>query len=700
MAERRINQPSSVSFSALLLGFSSLLAQTVIIRALLSVFSGNELIIGIVLGMWILFVALGSMLSELLKADTSVLSLSFLSSGWLLQIVTSSAWYVYPVAGLSFGEVIPLHITLLYLLFLMAPVCLLFGAEFPLIVRLFKTPPSVVYGLESLGAFFAGAVFSLFMAGYIPDRLTAFGVSMLLSFAALWFLKKRWAAGLLVIPLLLYLSLPDSIGSVLKGRVLERADSPEGEVIATELSGQKNLYLSGKLCFSIPEPGSEELMSQLPALFKEPRDVLLIGGSPAVIKGFSEYRSRVTYLQLNRHLLSISLRMLSSKDRRTILKRPFTEIVNADARAYLKSTNQLFDIIVLNEPFPSTASLNRYYTLEFFNLLKAHLKDGGFLFLRLMAVPGYMGDEMLIADSSIFQTLNRVFPHVKVTSMEYALLIASNRAFDASSLSLKKRFEERHPHTLYLNSSVIEDMFFREKSQRFQRLLKSQSSEINTDRHPVSYLYNVVLWTETQGGRWLAFVVKNRRAFLVLLVLTVLFFMFYTGKRREGPACVVIFSTGFTTLSLVTLSVFLYQSAAGHIYRMIGLMGALYMLGSATGALLAKRKVEKRGVLPLFILAMIALLLLYPLVAYRASIIFGSVFVFGVMGGGLFTLCAFRIKRAALTYSLDLTGALFGAFLTTVFLFPLFGLYYTTGFLVYLNTLSLIVLWMYQTKRA
>lgn len=692
-------QPYRKLFIAFLLGFVSLLAQVVLIRTLLSVFSGNELIIGLVLGLWILFVAMGSMLSKLLVQDPRHLSVLFVLSGCLLQLINSTAWYVYPVAGLSFGEVIPIPVTLLFLIVLMMPLCLLFGAAFPMIVRLFSISAPVVYGLESLGAFFAGSLFSFFMAGYISDRVTSLCVSFLSVVAAVVLLKKKWTCLFFTLPFVLYLFLPHSLEQVVKESILYRVQSPEGLIIATETSGQKNIYISGKLSFSIPEPQTEELLSHIPALFTVPDDVLIIGGSPMLIKEFLKYGSNITYIQLNKKLLSLSMNLLFTADRERLTDNPSIHIITRDARAYLRETKKRFNLIVLNEPFPANAGLNRYYTMEFFRVLRLHLKKEGLFFLKLQAVPGYMSDEMLMANSSIFMTLKRVFPYLKVSSMEYAIVLASNHPLDVNPESLAHRFSEQRLDTLYLDSSILEDMFSPEKSWMFQQLLE-KGNDINTDIHPVSYLYNILLWTQASGGRWLALIVNNSEALLIVLSVMALLLISYMTIVKGSPAYSVLFVTGFTTISLVTVSVFLYQSIAGYIYRMIGLMGAVYMFGSAAGALTVERTGQRKGVLSSLIVSFIILALVYPFLSPLASILFIVVFVSGLLGGGLFSICAYMIKSASIAYSLDLTGALFGAFIISVFLFPLFGLYYTTGFLVYLNILSLIALWIYQKKGA
>ncbi len=695
MAQTLKVRPSGISgiVYAFLLGVFSLLCQVLIIRRVLSVFSGNELIIGIILALWIAFTSLGSLLVSRFRTDEKGLGLTFILIGFGFQLIFSVSWFVYPVFGLQFGEVIPLPFTIVCLTFLLLPVALLFGAQFPMIVSVFKQPASKTYGLESIGAFTGGMLFTFILAGRVSDGALVLAISLITVFAGIILLKRPVFLVLLIIPVLLYTALPESEKAVFGSDVLQKLQSKHGEIIVTSTKGQKNFYLSGKLQFSYPEPQTEEISAHVPSLFTAPEKVLIIGGSPGILREYLKLGAKeIVYVEINQRLLKASLNYLNERDRKMITDSRKVGFVYADARNFLLRQRGAFDVIVLNTTVPETASLNRYFTKEFFQLIKKHLKEKGVLLVRLKAVPGYMGNAMARLNSSIFNTLKAVFPYVEVTSMEYALCIASKRLLNASPDVLKEVFRQKRTDTVYFNSSIIEDMFSPFKKMRFIELLDRKTG-INTDRHPVAYLYNIILWSEANGGAFIRFFIDLKRGFLMFLGSALGVFLLIIGSKGRQSEYTVVFTTGFVTISIVSLSVLLFQALKGYIYEQIGLITGLYMVGSAIGAWGAQRVTPTSRGLFISEAAFLMLLISYLFASRDVSGLYLCVLFSGILGGLLFSLSAMVNEDVSVLYATDLAGASGGAVLSTLFLFPLFGLYYTIGFLIYLKLISLFLLY-------
>jgi len=57
---------------------------------------------------------------------------------------------------------------------------------------------------------------------------------------------------------------------------------------------------------------------------------------------------------------------------------PFLEIINTDARRYIKTTTKKYDAILIDLPDPDTFQINRFFTEEFFALSKRILNKGVF----------------------------------------------------------------------------------------------------------------------------------------------------------------------------------------------------------------------------------------------------------------------------------------------------------------------------------
>ncbi len=163
-------------FAMVVMGVIFLVSQVLILREFLLAFQGNEFVVGIVLGSWLLLEALGSGLTGR-RADRSddplgafatvqavlalLLPLTLLAIRTHRHFLGISPWEVVSylrIWGISFA--------------LLGPLGLLNGAAFAYGCRLMATgeqtrghAPGKVYALESLGAFLGGLAFTFLLVG-------------------------------------------------------------------------------------------------------------------------------------------------------------------------------------------------------------------------------------------------------------------------------------------------------------------------------------------------------------------------------------------------------------------------------------------------------------------------------------------------------------------------------------------------------
>ena len=83
--------PKRILFALILMGFTSLVVQTLLIREFLISFYGNELTIGLILANWIILEALGSILASRfsLKSKRPALVYALLQTGIALYLPLS-----------------------------------------------------------------------------------------------------------------------------------------------------------------------------------------------------------------------------------------------------------------------------------------------------------------------------------------------------------------------------------------------------------------------------------------------------------------------------------------------------------------------------------------------------------------------------------------------------------------------------------
>jgi len=131
----------SLLFAFLLMGFTSLVVQTLLVREFLVTFYGNELVIGIILANWLILEGLGSSIFARFsgKVKRPLFFYVFLQIGIALYFplsifltrVTKNFFTV------SFGEIVGLVPVFLSSFLIIAPLSLLDGIEFPFGCRLY-----------------------------------------------------------------------------------------------------------------------------------------------------------------------------------------------------------------------------------------------------------------------------------------------------------------------------------------------------------------------------------------------------------------------------------------------------------------------------------------------------------------------------------------------------------------------------------
>jgi spermidine synthase len=688
------------------LGAVSLLLQITVLRELLTVFSGNELDIGITLSLWLVSVGAGSFMGSRVRAGNAF-GYSFVLVSFLAVPTLSGIHSIRAVLSLEAGEAASLGATFLSTAVVLLPLCFSLGLQFPLAVsarwrtssvrdapirsgpRPGAAPAAEVYALEAAGAFLGGLCFTFVLAGRVgPEALTLSLASLNILLAAL-VLGQRAAAMLLAVPVLLYLgggALGDYLSGLEPAPTVLRAQSRYGEIRVTRLKGQFNLYQAGHLLFSHPDPQTLELKAHLPMSVYQgtgPRRVLAVGGSAGIIGEFLKYPiERIDYVEMDPVLVETAMGFLVEEERRW-LKDKRVRIVTEDGRRFIKSLKGTasYDMIVINLPAPSTANMNRFYTVEFFLEAREVMARGAVLTLTLPPSSGYVGRRTQLANGSVLNSLGAVFGHVKASTEEYGLLIASDRTVDLALDELSERYKERAIRTRHFRPYIIDDAFSPIRRGLFMERLGAVEA-VNTDLRPAAYLYNLMLWAEMHRA-WLLDAVLRLRGYSAVLFLTLfpLAAVLVFGRRRRTLYYSML-GTGYAGMAYLVAILLSYQASFGYVYEMFGLLSAVFMAGMAGGAYLLRR-IRMKGLRALFMLELgAAALALSCALFFRAE---GLFYVFsllaGMVTGGGFALvngCMGGGEEPGDTggrlYAVDLLGSFAGASLSALIFVPVLGI--------------------------
>lgn len=703
----------------LIMGLSSILLQIISMRQLLTVFSGNELDIGITLSVWLTAVGTGSYIGHRLKFKNAFV-LSFIAVAFLAQPTILCMDILRPFLGIEFGETVPLTTTIIATILLLSPLCLVLGMQFPLAVSYAKGDASKAYSLEASGAFLGGTLFTLFLSGKTDTSILTLMISIISIITASFLLKRKSLFLFLAIPLAVYFGanrvemkfLPKDI------ELVKRVESRYGEIEVLKIRSQMNIYSSGKFNFSYPDPQTEEIRAHIPmSVHPHPERVLIIGGSPAVLGEILKYPVlKLDFMEIDPRMIDVSLSLLSKEDMSKLNDKRL-KIISEDARKFIKKLCEpYYDLIVLNLPEPSTANINRFYTEEFFYEAKRALKKDGILSLTLPTSSGYISRRMQTVNGSVYNSLKSVFGYTAVSSEEYGYVFASDSPVDTSPVLLENRFSQRLIRTENFRPYIFYDAFSFLKTAMVKERL-GKISEKNKDMRPSAYLYNLMLWAEIQGSNLLTPLLDHSRALSVLMVILIIAASALLWRKSKA-VYYSIFTTGYSTMAFSVIIILFYQSAYGYVYEMIGLLTSMFMAGMAVGAYIMKSVSRPMKWLRLFEAVMIALFIASPLF-FKQEILFYILSLFCGMAGGIqFTLAnqfmkaansspsAMKVKlpdtvrTAGRLYAFDLAGSFLGALLTSVFLLPIFGIQNTIIFVVLIKAVSLILIFSVRHEKA
>jgi spermidine synthase len=690
------------------MGMTSMLLQITILRLLLSTFSGNELDIGITLSFWLIYVGLGSYTGVRLKLRHAF-TLSFILIALLAQPIALAIKAIRPVLLMEPGEIVSLTSTILSTAVSLFPLCFVIGLQFPLAVSYSGRYDSIpsgsnaagrVYGLEAIGAFLGGAIFTFVISGRIVAMELCLLVALINIVIAAYVSRKKIIILALIIPLSFYfvfheiaVSLPWSgIGPS------QTFESRYGEIAVIKVKGQSSIYTNGHLFFSYPDVPSEELRTHLVmAVHPSVSRILVIGGSPGVIKEFLKYPVVIVdFVELDPRIVEVAFRLLGTEDRNAV-KDQRVRIIIEDGRRFIKGLKSpAYDLIVLNLPQPSTAGINRFYTSDFFKEVKGVLKDNGVLALTTSRSTGYIGRSMQTANGSIYNSLKSVFKHVEVTAQEYGGLFASDSAIHTDPETLESTFIKSGIVTRYFNRYIFRDAFSPLNVDYVRKRL-GKIKIINTDLRPSAYLYNLMLWTEVHGGKVLKYLLDIRGWHVISISVGILLLisLLILGKKKR-VIYYSIFTTGFSGMSFMLTVILVYQAVYGYVYEMIGILAATFMIGLWAGALMFRY--AKRALKMLFYLELLTITLaLSATVFFNAEPLFYVLILLaGTITGGQFSTANISIgepEAGGRLYAIDLIGSFLGAFIPAMILIPLFGVSNTLLFIAGIKTVSAVMIY-------
>ncbi len=302
------------------------------------------------------------------------------------------------------------------LVFLVVPVYLL-GQTVPLISNYFsKEKLSNVTGrilfFSTVGSFM-GAVFStLVLMAMLGVHHTASLNFVLLAILVVMLEKQRLSKSVLYVSVLALAAMFINSDGMM-GLYSIRNNNQYSTIIAGETaSGARLMILNGNNSSSYNDEGRKhsyiefaEKLALTPILNSSEKHEILIIGAGAFTFGHNDrnMNNSYIYVDINKDLKDIA--------ERYVLYAPIGEnktFVPKPARGFLNESKQKFDVIYLDAYLGGASVPEHLVTREFFEQVRAHLKDGGLMLANFIASPNFNDAFSRTLDN----TLRDVFPHV------------------------------------------------------------------------------------------------------------------------------------------------------------------------------------------------------------------------------------------------------------------------------------------------
>jgi spermidine synthase len=736
--------------SVLLLGFTAAIAQIVLLRELMLVFGGNEISVGLVLAVWLLWTAVGSGVAGRLGFRMEGLQalLAVALPATVLGVRFGKA-ALTTVPGESLGPAAALLVSLASL----SVFCVLSGSLFTAASRLWTTAPlrsrlgaadagARVYMVEAVGAVAGGLLAGLALLRLFSPLQIACGLGLLNLMAAVGLATRGlWprcaaVAALAGLSVPVFAALPAFDSAILQRlwppgyRLLATRSSSYGNLAVVETEGLRSVYENGLILFHAPDPeGAEEAVHYALLEHPAPRRLLLIGGGAngSLLEALKHPSlERVDYVELDPAIIEIARRYFreewapAESDARV-------RVHVTDGRRFVQTAEGPFDVIVVNLPDPHTAQLNRYYTLEFFREAAARLAPDGVFSFHLAASENYIGPDLAEFLRAMDKTLRAAFPEVVTMPGETVHFFAAKRAgvLTREAATLLARLRERRLATAYVREYYLP---FRMSPERMsdldERIRPLPSTRVNRDLTPVAYYFDMTLWSSRFGhGYAVALRALGGVSFARLAATLGLLSMAMALACRRGvsAAALCTAATGFTSIGLEVLLLLAFQARYGSLYQGLALLIAAFMAGMALGSWVgqaswpawfgggqAKRRQARRPAPLAWVQCLVALAPLALCACFPApqAVYPALALACGALCGYQFALAS-RVLRAAkpkprhgALYAVDLAGSCVGAILFSLYLIPVFGFFRTSLAAAELNLAPAALAFLASAARA
>ena len=704
------------------IGFVSILAQTVLLRELSVAFFGIELIYALALGVWLLSSACGTMLCRGSRPPSSPgIHVLFLLLSISIPLDIAFIRSVRPLFSSVPGGYLPLHAQAGVVCVSLLPAGLLLGLLFQWTAKAYISGAKSLasaYGIESLGGLSGGICATLFFRFGCQNFLISVLCALIAAGSCFPVFRKggrRWlriAAAILAAVLVALTwkasSLDRFMTSWTHPDLVETRDTPYSRITVISREGQVSVFENDALLFDTEGTRAEEFVHLAALQHPNPQKVLVLGGGidGTIREVLLHSPGSVDYVEQNPAILDIVPPLLPMSIRNS-LRAPNVRIIHEDPRRFLDRASA-YDLILVGMPEPESGQANRFFTMEFFRQCYSKLNAHGVIAFSLQSSENLWTPQLARRMVSIYRAAKAAFPEVVVIPGAANTVIGSMDRLTKDPSVLAGRLKARAIPTRMVSASYLRYVYTNDRFRDIARTLESGTAPVNTDVRPICYQYTLMIWLSKFVSRGMlrdlpSLELNSGRMvmWIIILSLPALLLMRAPWSARRAILTGV---AGFAGMALETILMLHYQTKNGILFQDVGILLTGFMAGLASGAFAmtgVKHRISKgTGIFLLLAFAALSGAIGLEINSGGSAglpYILGFLFITGFLVAGIFAYASLHRARdqkdvVSPLYAADLVGGCVGSIFASLALAPLAGLAGTSYLMLPIALLSILLL--------
>jgi spermidine synthase len=616
-------------------GLAAAAAQVIFLREYLSIFSGSELVIGVIFALWLLATAAGSYAGSVFASGNwRLLSFLYIFSVVLgVLLLRASRLLFLP------GEVIPPWAVTLIVLLTQSDAAFFGGFVYGRLAR--QGSGGRLYLAENAGAAAGLLLVSICIYFYCPNGISLAVVLAL--FAAAAFLPYPdsrtntahaktaffyYAAAALLVACFLATD-PVSVRWKYSSQIDKVVNGRGGEIALSQSTGG-NVFLNGTLYRAAMSLPSVEQAVHLPAaMHAGPLRRALVVGNTGQVRELGKYPGlAVTCCETEPALAAGGCACGAAEELAPEAGRPF-------------------DLVLLGCGMPSSGAAGRFFTIAFFRKMRTLMDSAGVFSFTLPLSGNYLSREERRLKGIMQATLAKAFRHVLIVPGEGHTFIASDRTLVLPAAPLVA--------TDYLEAYTM-------ASLTPERLAQANAADgpatVNTINRPFCLLAAEQQWLGLFGFPPAAAAAALAACFVLAIIIS-----------PRTRAALSVGTSGFTAGVYSVALLLIYQFSHGTLYSRVAVLMIALTAGFAAGSFI-RRFPFSDFCIGLYAAATLVLLVVLP---------FPPLALFCVLHAGIGFLAGAQFVTRKTTaawgglYAADLAGGVFGMALCSTLLVPYFG---------------------------